>query len=254
MEDRFIPGIYNYCDRWCERCRMTARCRVFSDEQEMTEEQKDIDNQAFWDYLNESLQQALNFIHDRMEELGLDRESFEEDAGISGQKHTEAELSAEQLRTQDLAKQYYEVAKRWFKHRQGLFKEKENSFHRQLSMGIPVMPEAIRLSDALEIINWYSFFIFAKLRRALNGLHDDYELEESPVQNDANGSAKITLISLERSIAAWEVVRSFFPEASDELLDILVILGKLRREIHDLFPFANAFVRPGFDEPEYSVS
>jgi hypothetical protein len=21
-----IPGIYNYCDRWCERCQLTSRC------------------------------------------------------------------------------------------------------------------------------------------------------------------------------------------------------------------------------------
>ena len=26
----FIPGIYNYCDRWCERCLYTDRCRTFA--------------------------------------------------------------------------------------------------------------------------------------------------------------------------------------------------------------------------------
>ena len=26
----FIPGIYNYCDRWCERCAFTARCMNFA--------------------------------------------------------------------------------------------------------------------------------------------------------------------------------------------------------------------------------
>ena len=33
MADQFIPGIYNYCDRWCERCPLTARCRVFAMEE-----------------------------------------------------------------------------------------------------------------------------------------------------------------------------------------------------------------------------
>jgi hypothetical protein len=23
---RHIPGVYNYCDRWCERCPLTSRC------------------------------------------------------------------------------------------------------------------------------------------------------------------------------------------------------------------------------------
>ncbi len=29
QEADFIAGIYNYCDRWCERCPATSRCMVF---------------------------------------------------------------------------------------------------------------------------------------------------------------------------------------------------------------------------------
>jgi hypothetical protein len=25
---RHIPSIFNYCDRWCERCPLTLRCSV----------------------------------------------------------------------------------------------------------------------------------------------------------------------------------------------------------------------------------
>jgi len=32
---RFIPGIYNYCDRWCERCPLTARCLNYAMSAEM---------------------------------------------------------------------------------------------------------------------------------------------------------------------------------------------------------------------------
>ena len=31
VRDGFIVGIFNYCDRWCERCPLTNRCRVFAD-------------------------------------------------------------------------------------------------------------------------------------------------------------------------------------------------------------------------------
>jgi len=31
VHEAFIPGIYNYCDRWCETCAFTSRCRVFAD-------------------------------------------------------------------------------------------------------------------------------------------------------------------------------------------------------------------------------
>ena len=26
QNSQYIEGIYNYCDRWCERCPMTSRC------------------------------------------------------------------------------------------------------------------------------------------------------------------------------------------------------------------------------------
>ena len=26
----FIPLVYNYCDMWCERCRLTGRCLLFA--------------------------------------------------------------------------------------------------------------------------------------------------------------------------------------------------------------------------------
>jgi hypothetical protein len=35
IRDGFIVGIFNYCDRWCERCAFTSRCRVFADVAEM---------------------------------------------------------------------------------------------------------------------------------------------------------------------------------------------------------------------------
>ncbi len=28
--ENFIPGIYNYCDRWCERCPFTDRCMNYA--------------------------------------------------------------------------------------------------------------------------------------------------------------------------------------------------------------------------------
>jgi len=29
--DGFIVSIFNYCDRWCERCAFTPHCRLFAD-------------------------------------------------------------------------------------------------------------------------------------------------------------------------------------------------------------------------------
>ena len=45
-EERFIPGIFNYCDRWCERCPQTARCRLFAMDQENVREHPELRAEA----------------------------------------------------------------------------------------------------------------------------------------------------------------------------------------------------------------
>ena len=47
----FISGIYNYCDRWCERCPFTARCMNFALEREEypDDTSRDMANAEFWE-------------------------------------------------------------------------------------------------------------------------------------------------------------------------------------------------------------
>ena len=53
-----IPGIYNSCDRWCERCPLTSRCLVYATEQEDNDssQTQDLHNEAFWQKLAAILQ------------------------------------------------------------------------------------------------------------------------------------------------------------------------------------------------------
>jgi hypothetical protein len=70
-------------------------------------------------------------------------------------------------------------------------------------------------------------------------------LDEIP--EDANGSAKVALISIDRSIAAWSQMSRHFPERDDEILNIVLHLDRLRRKAETTFPDARSFVRPGLD-------
>ena len=92
--------------------------------------------------------------------------------------------------------------------------------------------------------------ISAKLHRALDGRdrHTHHpEGDDDPLQNDWNGSAKVALLSLERSEIAW---RAIAQPTSDP---VAVLLADAARDLHRLtleeFPRAMSFVRPGFDEP-----
>ena len=66
-------------------------------------------------------------------------------------------------------------------------------------------------------------------------------------QSDAHGTAKITLIAIDRSLAAWSVLYAEYPAHEDKTLSMLIHLDRLRRSLEVVFPAARAFVRPGFD-------
>jgi len=65
-DKRLIPGIYNYCDRWCERCPQTHRCLNFSiGEEEFSDPQtRDIRNEAFWKKLSEIFGETLEMLRE----------------------------------------------------------------------------------------------------------------------------------------------------------------------------------------------
>jgi hypothetical protein len=113
-----------------------------------------------------------------------------------------------------------------------------------------------RLSDLTEAIHdvySWSLTIAAKSHRAVSSLEfakdeDTGEADDDPVQNDANGSAKVVLLAIEQSVAAWSTIAQagvLDPGLANYLVDELTTLGS---ELRQRFPFAMAFVRPGFDE------
>ena len=102
--------------------------------------------------------------------------------------------------------------------------------------------------EAVEVVRWYQHLIYVKLMRAIRGELDERLeiLDEFP--KDSDGSAKVALIALDRSIAAWGEIRNLFPHRNNDILDILVHLEQLRRNAEKAFPEARAFIRPGFDK------
>jgi hypothetical protein len=105
--------------------------------------------------------------------------------------------------------------------------------------------------EALEIVRWDAIFIGAKVHRALDGRdrfqHDDEDCDGDPVQNDWNGSAKVALLSLERTEVAWRIIGD--ATADSEASALADAVGTLRGIVLREFPKAISFIRPGFDEP-----
>jgi hypothetical protein len=249
-DPKYISGVYNYCDRWCERCPFTNCCLNYeiSEENFTDPESRDINNELFWQKLSETFQATLELVNEMMEEQGIDIDSDD----IEEIKKEEEKIR-ETVDNHPLiisAKEYTDMATGWFESTEDLFLEKEIDLNKKSRLELPnenPNKEAASILDAVDVITWYLHFIQVKLMRAIHGeLEDRFELPDD-FPKDSDGSAKVALIAIDRSIAAWGKMLNYFPDQEDELFKILIKLEQLRRNAENKFPEARSFVRPGFD-------
>jgi hypothetical protein len=252
-DPRFISGVYNYCDRWCERCPLTSRCLVYAMEQAEGPEDhaaRDIRNQAFWRRIEEILREANEILDDLMAEHGIALEPLDAEA--------ERTLTAWRDEARDhpsarAASEYAGVVDAWLAGAETRFRARGRELESQERMGLrgaDPAGDARRLADAAEVIRWYQHQIVVKIIRAVGAMERERTRELALDQRDADGSAKVALLGIDRSLAAWSELLRQMPDEEDRILPTLAALSRLRREIETAFPNARAFVRPGFDTGE----
>ncbi len=245
-DPRFIPGIYNYCDRWCERCGFTARCMNYAMSQQMESgnlQSRDAENEAFWDKLDATFESTKEMIEDEAEEMDFDID--EEDLQESTREQEQVHDAAQSQPYSRTAMRYIEIVDGWLKSNEGLAVDKADELESPARVDIPGA-DAASIHDCLEVICWYQRQIYVKLCRAASGTIraglDDLECS----QQDADGSAKVAIIGIERSMAAWATLLCRFPDHED-IIFASGTLRRLLRQVEAAFPHARAFQRPGFD-------
>lgn len=269
MSSGYIDGVYNYCDRWCERCPLTARCRQFAFEEEL--KRSDDENAAFWKVFEDLREQQTEHAAEFVAELADDEdESLLPELDAWDADRDEFERIADRDPLAQCAHEYGHRVHDWLKRHDP--HQAEDGYLRSRSAG--AAPE-VGLYEALEVINWYSFQIAVKLTRALSGERDlqeygIYGAEEDEdadsdrtdeaddmtsilkecARMDRDGSAKVSLIGIERSLGAWTIVRSHLPDQTEVIREFQRMLGRLRRAIDERIPGARTLQRPGF---EYDV-
>ena len=237
-DPKMISGIHNYCDRWCERCAFTSHCVVYAAEQadpDVDPARHDINNAAFWQKLSNIFAESRQLIDRWAEEAGVTFRPEElEEIG------REQEQSHENVRHHSLAivaGNYALAVADWFRPTETL----EHSDTSQLTAS-----ETSDTDEYVEIILWYHIFIAAKLMRALESVleHDDNE----DARRDADGSAKVALIGIDRSLIAWKVLSDIQTDKLDSIQKMTLQLENLRMGAEQQFPRAREFIRPGLDE------
>ncbi len=226
-----IPGIYNYCDRWCERCVFTARCTNY---QLHSPNEKDESPEEFWENMAMIFEATKDMLGKGAKERGINLDEIEftkEDKQGFEERDQSARKSAGVL----LARKYFKLAQPWLDH-----------LDKKEPVGLEVRMQNAEVKNCFEIIHWYLLFIEPKLFRA--SLSQQDENEDKSEAHDSLGSAKVALIAIDRSVGAWSVVLQKFTEDEEVILQILICLQKLRNEVEKQFPCARNFIRPGLDK------
>src|SRR4051812_36295938 len=125
---KYIDGIFNYCDRWCERCPFTSRCRNFTMDRAMERhvKRKDKDNEAFWQAMDKACGDALDDVKRQAESLAKsetpadqddDDDDEPEEKATFGRKMSEQDAAVRAHPLARLAEQYLWTAHRWLERR-----------------------------------------------------------------------------------------------------------------------------------------
>jgi hypothetical protein len=245
---RFIAGIYNYCDRWCERCRFQSRCRLYRDEQRMElvaegrldradlaalESDEEFEIEAEEGMGPVSARERAEFL-EFLQEANV-APTPEEAARIAAAHERRSALqSAHPLSREAMA--YAETARRLLGVLEPMLRDSGDPLAR----------------ESLGTIGRFALFIAVKTRRAAGALipatADDFEDDEF-LQSDGNGCAKLVRLVIAESREAWRLLMQLPSVAADGVPAAMAArLDDLDDHLAAAFPNAMAFVRAGFDE------
>jgi hypothetical protein len=231
--DDLIPSIHNYCDRWCERCAFTARCSAFAGEP-LTIDDENISKKAFVAQLEANFAETKEMLRQLTQDIGLDLSTLQD------------QEFAQYLQGEEDFVQSHPLTKLAENYRR---KAEETLKNKDQWLIFSVLDKNIQ-NELLETIIWYQPFIQAKVQRGLSGIIDfdgsENLAELNNSQSDANGSIKVGLIAVERSIRAWTTLST--EENSVVIEPLIDLLKTIKKETGKKFIKAQDFMRPGFDE------
>ncbi|BAX82183.1 hypothetical protein [Labilibaculum antarcticum] len=244
-----IPGIYNYCDGWCERCSFTSNCLNYK---MMEEGVPDLDTSNYeatsaMDNLDEMFQLSMELLKQAAKDLGMEMPEKTDDFDVEEEEKKDDLIFKGQIMSQ--ADMYSELVDSWFAE-----------FESLLFIGSCSLKELLDYKDeeemselekvvfnSYEIIRWHQFIIPSKLFRSLRSKANTEETGNEFYKHDSIASGKVALLSIDASIEAWTCFMQKFSETEDRMLPLLLILSGLRTMVEKIFPESRDFIRPGFD-------
>jgi len=241
--DKYIRGIYNYCDRWCEKCELSNKCFLYEKEQKRLAMHKERDEDPHdWNIVmqdvKESFDETLKLLRNSAEEQGIDISALPEE------EYKEYNPSDHPL--MKTANTYLKMTQEFLEKLRKIIQEEGVD----LTKRIEIMPSARgdietlrQVISSYEVILWYHTLISVKIHRALQGKMESDEF----AQSDADGSAKVAYIGIAKSMEALKIIYDWDEDLQDEALTLLAKIESLQTGIDREFPGHRTFKRSGFD-------
>ena len=194
----FIPGVFNYCDRRCERCRFVRQCRVGALNVDDVGEAEDAVADERPEDLKERLRKLMGMPSrtEREQDGSDDDDDDDDDAGDhfdfdpadlepTAEERRRDEEIARQIREHQLTNMgltYMDLVDEWLEPREAALTARGVVLYRQheLSMALNLRtPDNLLLGAALDDVLWFKLMVHVKCQRALRGkLEDDGRWED----------------------------------------------------------------------------
>ena len=221
-DPRIIPGVHHYCDEWCDYCPVTSRCLAFRCMAEFRRQH----GRPHADPPFASMEEAITFTRELAVIDGTPTDELDAlVANPPGQSGVET--------SDPLASVAWEYAVRASLILMATGHEMGNTKPR------PSGPEPEH------VVLWYHVRIYMRVFRAL--VSREKHRGSTDRMEDAIGSAKLALVSVERSRRALQSLRSAANEV--EIKGLIALLDAVEHGVDERFPNARSFLRVGLDCP-----
>ena len=259
----FISGIYNYCDRWCEKCFYTDKCFLYRQEAEMQIKRilKDKDGagvELSAKDIEDSFKETLKLLNDDKDDT--QSEASFDDFDIEGEddSNDDSDFFSNLNNTND-DEDVPSFGLRDIKHplidlTNNLF----NDFSNYYDFVKVKYPAEVELKDTqsvfqqnLEILGWFTPQILVKSKlcvwskKNLEKLDDDFQREiDEDIQNV---NCRIAFVGIEKIINALNNILKLKPDLQSETKELLSLAKIIKDLFAAEFPNSASYKRPYFD-------
>lgn len=256
-----LSGIFNYCDRWCERCDYRDRCRLFQSETDrniqhiLNGEDPNNPEIAARD-IKESLEDALEMLKSQMDveetiaedfQYLVDNENEDSQYYIDNfdDERFEVAESGKIAKTQHpltlLADVFFKGVVDWYGKIKLSFAQNYDT----------VKPIDDPLHEELKILMWYSPQISVKIRMCAGSASKlENEKDEDKIEFETemmNINSRIAFTGMEKCLTSLQKIYDLETEHRDDIFLLLTSIKKMKDKFEKVFPAVHTFKRPYFD-------